>query len=93
MYYSAEHVFCVPVTNEKQDIAPPANERQALTALWSNQKENQETVTVMEQGDCVPLANEKQDISAPANETRGFNALWSSQKENQDTVTVMEQGT
>jgi hypothetical protein len=83
----------VPLTNEKQLISPPANERQALTALWSNQKENQETVTVMEQGDCVSLANEKQDNSPPANERQGLTALWSNQKENQERVTVMEQRT
>ncbi len=40
----------VPLTNEKQDLSPPANERRALTALWASQKGNQETVTVMEQG-------------------------------------------
>jgi hypothetical protein len=36
---------------KKHDISPPANERRALTALWANQKENQDTVTVIkEQG-------------------------------------------
>ncbi len=40
----------VPLTNKKQDNSPPANERRALTALWSSQKENQDTVKVMEQG-------------------------------------------
>ena len=38
-----------PLANEKQDISPPANEKRGLTALWSSQKENQETVTAMEQ--------------------------------------------
>jgi hypothetical protein len=45
--HGAGNVDCVPLANEKQDIAPPTNERRELTALW---KENQETVTVMEQG-------------------------------------------
>ncbi len=58
--HGAGNVDCVPLANEKQDISPLANEKQdnsplanerrALTALWSSQKENQETVTVMEEG-------------------------------------------
>jgi hypothetical protein len=46
--HGAGNVDCVPLANERQDIAPPANEKRGLTALWSSQKENQETVTVIE---------------------------------------------
>ena len=48
--HGAKHVDCVPLANEKQGNSQPANEWRALTALWSNQKENQDMVTVMEQG-------------------------------------------
>ncbi len=66
--------------------------------MWSSQKENQETVTVMEQGKQMvflwPMRSKTfLRISPPANEKRALTALWFNQKENQDTVTVMEQGT
>jgi hypothetical protein len=76
---------CVPLTNEKKDIVPPANKRREFIAFWSSHGAGQVG--------CVPLANEKQDIFPPANEKQGLTALWSRRKKNnQKRVTVMEQG-
>ncbi len=82
--------MCVPLTNEKQDNSPRPNERRGLTALWSSQKENQETVTVMEQTVFLWPMRSKTILPQPIRD-EDITALWSNQKKNQETVAVMEQ--